>query len=406
MSKKILVVDDEPEIVEALTEHLTDEGFCVVTAASGEEAIKRFKGDSFSLMITDMVMPGLSGLDLLKYVKGQDDDIEVIMLTAYGTLDNAIETLGKNGAFAYLRKPLEDLEDISVTVKNALAKRQLRLDKKRLSAELLKANSELEEKVEQRTAELKEMVQALSQAKEAAEAANMAKINFIGSMNHELKTPLHSIISFAYILMSELSGKQKEYAGHIEKSGQHLLALIEDVLDMSRVEMEDACLQVADLLLPATLQRCLSMLDEQARARNITFDVEVAPALNDLVVHADRAKVKQILFNLLANAIKFSDEGGTVSVAIKLTPEDHPPCVQVTITDTGIGLPLPIQEKIFAPFYQYGYLLTGKPAGAGLGLTIARYYAELHGGTLSVASKGEGQGCQFRLTLPLQDQGL
>ncbi len=88
------------------------------------------------------------------------------------------------------------------------------------------------------------------------------------------------------------------------------------------------------------------------------------------------------------------------------SPRRPPLCVQVSITDTGIGLPLPIQEKIFAPFYQYGNLLNAKPAGAGLGLTIAKYYAELHGGTLSVASKGEGQGSQFRLTLPLHDQCL
>lgn len=406
MNEKILVVDDEPEILEVLAFHLKVEGFSVVTAASGEEGVERFETDSFDLLITDMKMPGMDGIDLLRYVKARDKDIEVIILTGYGTLENAIEALRNDGAYDYLRKPLEDIEELSVSVAQALTHRQLVLDKKRLSKELSKANSDLEEKVRQRTAELDEMVQTLNQAKEAAELANISKNNFLISMNHELKTPLNSIISFSYILESQLTDEQKKYAANIQKSGQHLLSLINDVLEMARVETGDTSLHISGLALPAILGNCLPMLQEQAKARSITFDIEIAKGMRSLLIPADSAKVKQIFFNLLSNAIKFSNEGSNVTVAMQLIPEGQEPAVEISISDTGIGIPLDLQEKIFEPFYQIGNILTAKPTGQGLGLGIAKNYVELHGGTLSVVSKGEGQGSRFIFTLPLHIQNL
>src|SRR3989338_4023822 len=162
MNEKILVVDDEPEILETISEFLTAEGFRVTTAASGEEALAFFAADAFPLMITDMKMPGLSGLDLLRQVKAKYTDTEVIILTGYGTLENAIEALRNNGAYEYLRKPLEDLDDLSCAVTNALTKRHLRLENKSLCQQLQKANEELEEKGKEREQLVAELQAALA----------------------------------------------------------------------------------------------------------------------------------------------------------------------------------------------------------------------------------------------------
>ena len=402
MNEKILVVDDEPEILETISELLNAEGFRVTTAASGEEAAACFAADSFPLVITDMKMPGMDGLELLRKIKAQEEDTEVIILTGYGTLENAIEALRNDGAYDYLRKPLEDLDDLSCAVTNALTKRQLQLENKSLCQQLFKANEGLEEKVRQRTTELEQTIQQLNKAKEAAEVAPLAKSNFLASMSHELKTPLNSIIGFSEILMSQLSAPQKEYADTIHKSGHYLLALIEDILEMSRVEAGDICIYPTQLDLPAALQSCLLMLQERAKKRHISFDIDVAEELAGQLVRADSAKIKQVLFNLLSNAIKFSDEGGKVSVIIKPTSKHSRSEVMVTIIDRGRGIPLDRQAKIFEPFYQTENVLSDKPPGSGIGLSIAKYYIELHGGTISVVSKGEGLGSQFTITLPVE----
>ncbi|MBU4237274.1 MAG: response regulator [Proteobacteria bacterium] len=145
MNEKILVVDDEPEILETISEFLSEQGFRVTTAASGEEAITCLAADSFPLMITDMKMPGMTGLGLLKFAKQMDKDIEVIVLTGYGTMENAIDVLKGNGAYDYLRKPLEEIDDLSFAVTHALAARELRLENKVLSQQLHKSFEEIED---------------------------------------------------------------------------------------------------------------------------------------------------------------------------------------------------------------------------------------------------------------------
>ena len=402
MNEKILVVDDEPEILEIISEFLNAEGFRVTTAASGEEALTCIASESFPLVITDMKMPGLSGLDLLRKVKAQDEDTEVIVMTGNGTLENAIEALRNNGASDYLRKPLEDLDDLSCAVTNALIKRQLRLENKHLCQQLFKANEELEEKVRQRTSVLEETIEQLRKSKVAAEVANLAKSNFLSSMSHELRTPLNSIIGFSQILQSQLSAQQQSYAHNIQESGQYLFALIKDILEMSDVEEGDISIHSTRFDLPAALQSCLTMLQERARKRHITFDIDVAEELTGQLVRADSAKIKQVLFNLLSNAIKFSDEGGNVSIIIEPTSKHSRPEVMVTIINDGRGIPLERQAKIFEPFYQTENILSNKPPGSGVGIAIAKHYIELQGGTISVASKGEGLGSRFSFTLPLE----
>ncbi|MBU1985609.1 MAG: response regulator [Proteobacteria bacterium] len=405
MNENILVVDDEPEITKVISEYLGAQGFRVTRAASGEEALACFAANSFPLVITDMKMPGLSGLDLLRKVKAQDEDTEVIILTGYGTMENAIESLKNGGAYDYLRKPLEDIDNLTFAVTHALAKRKLRLENKRLSQQILKANEELEEKVRQRTSKLEKTIQQLNKAKVAAEVANLAKSNFLNGVSHELRTPLNSIIGFSQILRSQLSAQQQGYADNINKSGQKLFALLEDILEMSEVETGNFPLHPTLFDLSAALQSCLMMLQERAKKRHITFDIDVAEELADQLVQADSAKIKQVLFNLLTNAIKFSDEGGKVSVIIKPTSEHSRPEIIVTIINDGRGIPLELQKKIFEPFYQTENIRSDKPSGSGVGLTIAKHYIELHGGTISVASKGEGTGSQFSFTLPLELQG-
>jgi len=231
------------------------------------------------------------------------------------------------------------------------------------------------------------------------EAASRHKSEFLANMSHELRTPLNAVIGFSEVLLQRMFGalndKQDEYLKDIYASGQHLLSLINDILDLSKIEAGRMELAPAPFHLPTALENAVTLVKERAARHAITLDIGVDPRLGELM--GDERKVKQVLLNLLSNAVKFTPEGGRITM--KASRMDG--AVEVSVTDTGIGVAPEDQAAIFEEFRQVGSDETRKQEGTGLGLTLAKKFIELHGGRIWVESE-LGRGSTFTFTLPLR----
>jgi signal transduction histidine kinase len=228
------------------------------------------------------------------------------------------------------------------------------------------------------------------------EAASRHKSEFLASMSHELRTPLNAVLGFSEVLaermFGEVNDKQAEYLQDILSSGRHLLSLINDILDLSKVEAGRLELELGRFHLPTALDNALTLVRERASRHGITLDQAVDEQVGDIV--ADERKVKQILLNLLSNAVKFTPEGGRVSLTATAAADG----VTIAVSDTGIGIAPEEQAVIFEEFRQVGRDDARKQEGTGLGLTLAKKFVELHGGRIWVQSH-VGQGSTFSFTL-------
>jgi signal transduction histidine kinase len=227
------------------------------------------------------------------------------------------------------------------------------------------------------------------------EAASQHKSEFLASMSHELRTPLNAIIGFSEVLREEMFGplneRQADYLNDILSSGRHLLSLINDILDLSKIEAGKMELEVSTFSLPAVLEGGLTMIRERAAKHRITLGLDVALDVSE--VTADERKVKQVVFNLLSNAVKFNPDVGRIELSARCSNGE----VEVAVTDTGIGIAPEDQERVFEQFQQ-----AGQREGSGLGLALSRSFVELHGGILRVESE-PGVGSTFTFTLPLPE---
>ena len=229
------------------------------------------------------------------------------------------------------------------------------------------------------------------------EAANRHKSEFLANMSHELRTPLNAIIGFSEVLgerlFGELNEKQAEYTDDILSSGRHLLSLINEILDLSKVEAGRMELELATFDLPLAIENARTFVRERAVRHGITIDLSVDERLGELM--GDERKIKQILLNLLSNAVKFTPEGGRIGINARQTDG----VVEISVSDTGIGIAPEDQPKIFEEFRQVGTDYAHKTEGTGLGLTLAKKFVELHGGKIWVESE-VGKGSKFMFTLP------
>jgi GAF domain-containing protein len=235
------------------------------------------------------------------------------------------------------------------------------------------------------------------------EAANRHKSEFLANMSHELRTPLNAIIGFSEVLQEKLFGelneKQAEYTDDILSSGRHLLSLINEILDLSKVEAGRMELELATFDLPLAIDNARTFVRERATKHGITLDVTVDDRLGDIV--GDERKIKQILLNLLSNAVKFTPEGGRIGIKARQADGS----VEISVSDTGIGIAPEDQPKIFEEFRQVGADYAHKVEGTGLGLTLAKKFVELHGGRIWVESE-VGKGSAFTFSLPLAPSPL
>jgi signal transduction histidine kinase/HAMP domain-containing protein/putative methionine-R-sulfoxide reductase with GAF domain len=229
------------------------------------------------------------------------------------------------------------------------------------------------------------------------EVANKHKSEFLANMSHELRTPLNAIIGFSEVLLEKMFGeinpKQQDYLSDIHSSGRHLLALINDILDLSKIEAGRMELEPSDFDVPTALQNAMTLVRERAQRHGIALSLQIDPAVREL--RADERKFKQILVNLLSNAVKFTPDGGRV--ALRARPVESG--LEISVSDTGIGIAPEDQEKVFEEFRQVGGDYKTKQEGTGLGLALARRFVELHGGVIGVQSE-LGKGATFTFTIP------
>ncbi len=286
---------------------------------------------------------------------------------------------------------------------------------------LVKANEKLQTEImERRRAELelqrhqKKLQEALSEASDyrmQAEMASAAKSEFLTNMSHELRSPLTAIIGFSDLLADQFFGtlneKQLGYIGEISSAGRHLLDLINDILDLSKVESRKIEINPVPVDLNRVFSQCLSMIGETAHKKGVKTGFSIENELLHQTILVDEVRLKQIVMNLLSNAVKFTPFGGAVQLDVRKTDD----LLKITVSDTGIGLKSGDQEKIFHPFEQIDSSLSRNEQGAGLGLALVQKLVQLHGGNVSVESKGENLGSVFIVTLPFivaecSDRGL
>jgi len=264
-------------------------------------------------------------------------------------------------------------------------------------------------------------------AKEAAERNIQAKSAFLANMGHELRTPLNHIIGFTELVADKQAGdlneSQAEYLGDVLASSRHLLSLINDILDLSSLEADRLQLEVGEVFLPVLLQNSLTMIKEKALKHGIQLRTEIEGIPEQ--IRGDERKWKQVLYSLLSNAMKFTPNGGVVTLgACRLSSRDHQwtegdgciapipfspsgpgEWVGISIRDTGIGLQKEDLERIFAPFEQVDNTVSRRYQGSGLGLSLARKLVELHGGKIWAESDGEGKGSHFKFLIPMESPG-
>ena len=232
------------------------------------------------------------------------------------------------------------------------------------------------------------------------EVASQHKSEFLANMSHELRTPLNAIIGFSEVLtdrmFGELNEKQDQYLKDIYASGTHLLSLINDILDLSKIEAGRMELESTEFHLPTAIENALTLVRERAGRRSLGLQTNIDDRLGQ--IQADERKVRQVVLNLLSNAIKFTPEGGRIEVGA--VPKDG--FVEVSVSDTGTGIAPEDQEKVFEEFRQVG-TAAKKIEGTGLGLTLCRKFVELHGGRIWVKSE-LGEGSTFTFTIPMRQR--
>ena len=295
--------------------------------------------------------------------------------------------------------------NVAVAIQNAKLYQEIRL-----------FNEQLEEKIKERTMEL--------------EIAIKVKNDFLASISHELRTPLNAIVGFSQVLLDQhfgdLNEKQEEYAREISKGGKHLNALISDILSFSEVDTGKMELELSPVNIKALLENSIMVIKEKASKKKISLDLQIPPELTDLAINADERKIKQVLFNLLANAVKFAPEKGAITIVARhlsfvnghlQTPDGqiiyspmtndqelmtHRNFLKISVADTGIGIAPEDQGKIFDEFYQVQSGTTDKTPGTGLGLSLTKRLVEMHGGKIWVESEGEGKGSRFSFVIPIK----
>jgi DNA-binding response OmpR family regulator len=443
--KRILAVDDSATYLADVAKMLREEGYDVVSARSGDEALELLAAQSMDCILLDLLMPGLSGRETCRRIKAVPivRNIPLIIVTAVEDRTALFDAL-EAGADDYIQKSA-DFDVLKARVRAQLRRKQFEDDNRRIrldqyQVELEATEARAAQVLANNRAELLLMVEQKNQALQAANvelqnrqleiaqtnrelaAANQAKTEFLTTMSHELRTPLVAILGFSELLVSgkvgALTPQQREYVGYMGDSGTHLLALINDLLDVSKIEAGKVELDLEPVDLDGLLINTVEIVRERALARGVRLEVNGSGRSEPLLV--DRRRLKQIAYNLLSNAVKFTSEGGQVSLRASFvdrqqastglpgfetgvrTPLPHSELqgfAEISVRDTGMGISAEDMARLFTPFTQIKSSLTRTSEGTGLGLVIVSRLVQLHGGAVAVTSR-PGTGSCFSIWLP------
>jgi two-component system, sensor histidine kinase len=382
-TRRVLIVDDEETNVRLLQRILARAGFTDVIATNDpRQAVPIYRECSPDLVLLDLHMPQVDGFAVLEELRDiipSDTYLPILILTGDATSETRQMAL-RLGARDFLAKPF-DAAEVVLRIENLLEARLLYLS-------LAGQNHALEEKVHERT-------QQLEAAVREAEAASHAKTQFLARMSHELRTPLNSVIGFANVLIKNKSGnllaQDLAYLDRIQSNGRHLLGLINDVLDIAKVEAGKMEVEREAVALERVVFETLEQLEERFVGTKVLPRIVLPPKMQPVI--GDSGRIKQVLINLVGNAIKFTAEG-TVTVSVHIDAEQRP--VRLDVADTGIGIPADRLSAIFESFEQAHSDTRRRYGGTGLGLPISRALCQLMGFELVVSSV-VGRGATFSM---------
>ena len=389
---KLLVVDDEESLRITTAAIFEKEGYIVDTASSGDEAIDLLSKTEYDLVLTDLHMEGGDGLSVLNQIRRQAPLTISVVLTGFASVESAIAAL-QEGAYDYLIKPC-DIESMKHTIRRGVEHRRLMLAEQKARADLQQLNRDLEQRIEERTAELTRLNAELAEA-------NRAKDVFLATLSHELRTPLTPVVGWIKLLRSgTLDEKSVSQAlDAIERNAWLQSRLIDDLLDTSRIATGKLHFEPKPTDLNVIVKAAVDTVRASAAVRNIELSITLYPA--SLVVMGEPVRLQQIAWNLVSNAIKFTDPGGKVSITTGLNGTQS----YLTVVDTGIGIEPEFLPHVFDRFRQADGSTSRRHGGLGLGLAIADALAKLHGGRLEAQSDGVGQGATFTLRVDLATSG-
>jgi signal transduction histidine kinase len=374
--RSVLIVEDDGDFAESLADMLVPRGFRPVIAGTPDAAVALMSGtpgeDAPPVALIDLRLGTTSGIDLLARLRNERPELIGVLMTAELDTHTAVAAL-RRGAYDYFDKSVDPQSLFAV------------LDRCFDRVDLLR--------------DRESAYQALRLAKDEAEAANQAKSGFLATMSHELRTPLNAIIGFSEMMLREVLGalgneQYRAYVGDIHASGTHLLQIINDILDLSKAEAGkiDLSEEVFDL---RDIMRSVGQLTAgRVYAAELTQDVDLPENLPPLC--GDERKTKQVLLNLITNAVKFTPAGGSIMISARWTLERG---LALTVADTGIGIPQSDLERVLKPFEQVDSSLSRQHQGTGLGLPLVKAIMELHGGRLELKSE-LGVGTEVTVTFP------
>src|SRR5688572_6869248 len=385
---RLLIVDDEENLRITVAAILEREGYTVDTAASGDEAIALLAQTDYDLVLTDLHMEGGDGLSVLNQIRRHSPFTISVVLTGFASVESAIAAL-QEGAYDYLVKPC-DIDSMKHTIRRGVEHRRLMLAEQKARTDLEQLNLDLERRIIERTAELTRLNGELAEA-------NRAKDVFLATLSHELRTPLTPVVGWIKLLRSgHLDEKSVAQAlDAIERNAWLQSKLIDDLLDTSRIATGKFHFEPKPTDLNTVTKAAIDTVLESAATRNIELSVNLWPTT--LVVMGEPVRLQQIAWNLISNAIKFTEPGGKVFVATR----NEGPGARLVVTDTGIGIDPEFLPHVFDRFRQADGSTSRRHGGLGLGLAIADALAKMHGGKILAESKGAGKGSSFTLHVEL-----
>src|SRR6476661_4510861 len=389
---RLLVVDDEESLRITTAAILEKEGYEVDTASSGNEAIALLASADYDLVLTDLHMEAGEGLAVLNEIRRNAPLTISVVLTGFASVESAIAAL-QEGAYDYLVKPC-DIESMKHTIRRGVDHRRLMLAEQKARADLQQLNLDLEQRIDQRTAELKQLNVELADA-------NRAKDVFLATLSHELRTPLTPVVGWIKLLRSgSLDEKSVAQAlDAIERNAWLQSRLIDDLLDTSRIATGKLHFEPKPTDLNFAVKAAVDTVRTSAAARSLELVVSLHPS--SLIVMGEPVRLQQIAWNMVSNAIKFTDPGGKVTITTGLDGAQ----ARFTVIDTGIGIEPEFLPHVFDRFRQADGSTSRRHGGLGLGLAIADALAKMHGGRLEAKSEGVGYGATFTLRVGLAPVG-